>query len=125
MNPETTFIQFESQSENPHFENVYDIEPKELYEKLQTSPSIQLIDVRETGEYNGELGHIANTQLISLGTIPQNLPNLATDKTLVFVCRSGGRSAQATAYALSKGFKSVYNMRGGMLLWNQLALPTE
>ncbi len=125
MNPETNFVQFESQTENPQFEDVYDIDPKELQKKLEASEDLKLIDVREPNEYVGELGHVATTELISLGSIPQNLDQLPKDKTVVFICRSGGRSAQATAFAKSRGFTNVYNMRGGMLLWNQLALPTE
>jgi hydroxyacylglutathione hydrolase len=125
MNPDSGFTEFESKTENPHFDDVYDIDPKELQQKLETLADLTLIDVREPEEFIGELGHIANSELMSLATVPQKLSQVPQNKTVVFICRSGGRSSQASAFALSKGFKSVYNMRGGMLLWNQLALPTE
>ena len=53
---------------------------------------------------------------------PNEIPK---DKTVVFVCRSGGRSARATAHALEHGYTNVYNLKGGMILWNELHLETE
>ena len=84
-----------------------------------------MIDVRQPDEYTGELGHIAGTKLVVLNTLPDNLSEIPQDKTVVFVCRSGGRSAQAAAFALMKGYKEAYNMMGGMLQWNNLQLPVE
>jgi rhodanese-related sulfurtransferase len=124
MTAGTRFIHFETETENAHFEDVYDIEPNELLEKLQASAEICLVDVREADEFTGELGHIEKAQLMSLGTVPEKLGTLPRDLTIVFICRSGGRSSQATAFAKSRGYESVYNMRGGMLLWNKLELPT-
>jgi hydroxyacylglutathione hydrolase len=60
-----------------------------------------------------------------LDSVPQRLSELPKDQTVVFVCRSGGRSGRATAYARDNGFTSVYNMKGGMLLWNQQGLTVE
>lgn len=114
--------EFKTKSKNPYFPNIEDVPPQEVLEATQ---HIKLIDVREVSEYSGDLGHAPNTELIVLATLPQKIKNLPRDKTLVFICRSGGRSAQATAYAKSEGFAKVYNMIGGMLLWNQLQLPTE
>lgn len=125
MNPKTKFVQFESKTENPQFEDVYDIDPKELLKKVEAAEDLHLIDVREPNEYTGELGHVAGAELMPLGSIPQNLDQISKSKTVVFICRSGGRSAQATAFAHSRGIQNAYNMRGGMLLWNQLSLPTE
>lgn len=116
------YTEFQSKTPNPGFDGVMDIHPNELN---QLKDSVCLVDVRRPDEYTGELGHIAGTQLIVLDTIPQHLQELPKDKTIVFVCRSGGRSAQATAYAKSEGFSEVYNMLGGMLLWNELQLPVE
>ncbi len=107
---------------NAHFPNVSDVEPQEVSENTE---HIKLIDVREIDEFTGELGHADAAELIVLNTIPEKIAILPKDQTIVFICRSGGRSAQAAAYALSKGFADVYNMRGGMLAWNQLHLPTQ
>ena len=99
-----------------------DVTPQEV---LENTAQLKLVDVREISEYTGELGHAPHAELMVLSTIPEKIKTLPQDKTIVFICRSGGRSAQAAAYAQQHGFKNVYNMTGGMLLWNQLQLPTE
>lgn len=115
-------VVFESKEDNLHFEGVFDIDPRELAKKLK---EVHLIDVRQPEEFTGELGHIPGAQLMVLDTVPTRTFEIPKDKTVVFVCRSGGRSARATAVALESGLKDVYNLKGGMLLWNDLHLPTE
>lgn len=115
-------VDFESKTENPNYEGVFDIAPTELQQKKN---QVKMIDVRQPDEFTGELGHVGGAELIVLDTLPSQLGNLPKDQTIVFICRSGGRSANATAYALMNGFTNVYNMQGGMLNWNQLQLPVE
>lgn len=115
-------MEFTSQTKNPHFPNVKDIDPKEV---LNSQGKARLIDVRRPDEYTGELGHAPGTELITLDQLPNHIETLPKDKPIVFICRSGGRSAQATAFALENGFTHVYNMRGGMLLWNEYGLKVE
>ncbi|MBK9040533.1 MAG: rhodanese-like domain-containing protein [Bdellovibrionales bacterium] len=117
-----TRVDFSSKMSNPHFPGVVDISPEELFEKRS---HVKLIDVRESREFTDELGHIHGAELITLNLIPEKIGEVPRDTTVVFICRSGGRSAQATAFALENGFSSVYNMKGGMLLWNQLGFETE
>jgi len=45
------------------------------------------------------------------------------DKTVVFICRSGNRSATATRYFRDRHMTNVYNMTGGMREWNRLGYP--
>ncbi len=116
------FYEFKNQLPNPNFEGVTDVNPQEVNENAS---NLFLVDVREEHEYTGELGHASGAKLVVLSTIPEQLNTLPRDKTVVFICRSGGRSAQATAFAQQEGFTNVYNMLGGMMLWNQLALPIE
>lgn len=116
------FVQFKSKSENPHFEGVFDVAPAEVAE---LKSEIKLIDVRQPEEYVGELGHIPGAELVVLHTLPEQLKNIPKDRTVVFVCLGGGRSAKAAAYATMNGWTDVYNMEGGMQLWNNLQLPIE
>ena len=113
-------VAFESESANPNFLGVKDIEPAEL---SQLTSQVHLVDVRRPDEYTGELGHIDGSKLIVLDTLPDQLDTLPKDEPIVFVCRSGGRSAQAAAFAKQNGFSHVFNMKGGMMLWNSLGLP--
>lgn len=120
--PMSQFISFASAQSNPQVSGVLDITPEELQSKKN---QVLLVDVRRPDEYEGELGHIPGAQLMVLDTLPDRLSELPKDQTVVFICRSGGRSAQATAYAQSQGFQSVFNMQGGMLRWNELQFETE
>ncbi|MEQ1721993.1 MAG: rhodanese-like domain-containing protein [Pseudobdellovibrio sp.] len=117
--------EFKTKSANPYFPDIEDVTPQEVLEASKQLEHVKLIDVREVSEYTGELGHAPQTELLVLSTLPEKLQSLPKDKTIVFICRSGGRSAQAAAYVKSQGFNQVHNMLGGMLLWKQLQLPTE
>lgn len=86
----------------------------------------ELIDVRGPDEFVGELAHIHGAKLVTLGEeLDSYLENADKNKKILFICRSGMRSAGATIEAMELGFKEVYNMEGGMILWNQNAFPTE
>lgn len=113
----SNFEKFDSARPNPDNFEVNDIEPQELWTKRD---KVAIIDVRRPEEYSGELGHIPGSKMIVLDTLPDELAQIPRDKTIVFVCRSGGRSGRATTWALSEGFQSVYNLKGGMLLWQKL-----
>ena len=115
-------IEFESKKTNPDITSVQDVVAEELDKKRS---EVVLIDVRQPDEFTGELSHIPGATLIPLGTLPEKLSQLSKDKTIVFVCRSGGRSARAAALASENGFTSVYNLKGGMLRWNELHLPVQ
>lgn len=115
-------LNFETRENNLHYQGVVDVDPKELAQKKD---QVELIDVRQPDEFTGELGHIPGAKLITLDVLGDQLDKLPKNKTIVFVCRSGGRSARAAAMALSEGFTGIYNLKGGMLLWNELHLPTE
>jgi len=90
----------------------------------KVDPSAQrLIDVRSLEEFHGELGHVPGSELIEMGPdLEQALSELDKNTNLVFICRSGNRSGTVTAYAVENGFTQVFNMNGGMLLWNELGL---
>lgn len=79
-----------------------------------------LVDVRRDEEFNGELGHIPGSKLVTLGpALIEFLEATDKNKNIVFICRSGARSGQATSIALQMGFINVANMTGGMIKWRQ------
>ena len=118
----TEFVTFETKEDSLHFEGVFDIDPRELVNKLE---KVALIDVRQPEEFTSDLGHIPGATLIVLDTLPENMDKIPKNKTVVFVCRSGGRSARAASFATEQGFTNVYNLKGGMILWNELHFETE
>ena len=80
--------------------------------------------MRNSDEFNGELGHIQGAHLITLGErLKSFLESYDRSEELIFICRSGKRSEEATRLSLDLGFKKVYNLVGGMLRWNELGLP--
>lgn len=95
-------------------------------EDVSLMKNLRLIDVRRSDEFNNELGHIEGASLSTLETELRNQLT-AEDKNqeIVFVCRSGKRSAEATKIALNMGFSKVYNLQGGMIRWNELKLPVS
>ncbi len=117
-----TLVEFKSSQKNPEMPQVRDISPEELLEKRG---QVRIIDVRRNDEFIGELGHIPGATLLVLDTLPSHIAEVPKDETVVFVCRSGGRSARATAFALDSGYQHVYNMKGGMIRWNELGFETE
>lgn len=86
---------------------------------------VELVDVREPGEFHGELGHVAGARLVPLGGLADAAASWDVDREIVLVCRSGGRSAKAASVLAKQGFRHLHNLRGGMLAWNQARLPVE
>lgn len=100
---------------------VTDVSPSEAVSLLK---ECNAIDVRHSEEYNDELGHVEGTSLITLSaTFDQAIAHLSRDRPLLLICRSGGRSSRAAQIALSVGFERVFNLKGGMIAWNQCRLP--
>ncbi len=110
-------IEFNTACENQSVPGVLDISPEEF---MQKKKDVVAIDVRRHDEWIGELGHILGARLITLDVLNEGMDEFPKDSTIVFICRSGARSARASAMAQARGFKHVYNLKGGMILWNEL-----
>lgn len=107
---------FENTQQNPNHTTVQDVAANDVH---AAQDQVLLVDVRRPDELVGELGHIKNVKHIVLDELPIKIDELPKDKTIVFVCRSGARSAHATEFAKESGFQNVYNMLGGMIAWNE------
>lgn len=102
---------------------VPEITAEELISKIDKAT---LIDVRTTSEFNGELSHISESQLIPLGPeLDAFLKKHDKQDQVVFICRSGARSAHATLQSRALGFLNTVNLQGGMILWNEKKFPTK
>ena len=78
-----------------------------------------LLDVRELDEYDA--GHAPDVVFHPLATIPEAWASLPTDQTILVICRSGARSANATAFLREQGLDAV-NLSGGMQAWAAFGL---
>jgi rhodanese-related sulfurtransferase len=104
------------------FAGIWEIQPQALEE---AADKVQIIDVREPAEYNGPLGHIRGAKLIPLGELAKRTAELALERPVVAVCRSGARSAQATVLLQHAGLTEAANLAGGMLRWRADGHPVE
>ncbi|PIY11569.1 MAG: NADH oxidase [Flexibacter sp. CG_4_10_14_3_um_filter_32_15] len=89
-----------------------DITPQELKALKDERKQINLLDVREEFEYDE---YNLDGKLIPLGELPQRLDELEDwkEKEVIVHCKSGGRSATAKNFLVSKGFKNVRNLLQG------------
>jgi sulfur dioxygenase len=104
------------------FAGIYEIQPHAL-EEGTTKP--QIVDVRERDEFEGPLGRIPGAKSIPLGELNARAGELAHDRPVVTVCRSGARSAQASVMLQKLGFRDVANLAGGMLRWRAEGHPVD
>lgn len=96
---------------------------RELIEALAPG-SVQIVDVRQPKEY--ENAHIPGAVLIPLNDLPRRTGEIAADRNTIVYCRSGARSSAACQILREFQFKSVLNLRGGMLQWQgQRAMGDE
>lgn len=100
------------------------IEPSNLFSALKNS-KIQLVDVRTPSEF--ESGHI--TKSVNIDYYDQDfnakISKLDRSKPIYVYCRSGVRSASSSEILKKLGFKTIYNLNGGVLNWSSQKLPLE
>jgi sulfur dioxygenase len=85
---------------------------------------VHVLDVRSTGEFDGELGHIRGAQLIPLDELRARCAEVPKGKPVVVVCQTGKRSGMGTVILGKSGLDRVANLAGGMVGWRELGLPT-
>lgn len=93
-----------------------EISVKELKARLDAGEDIQLIDVRESNEY--EYCNIGG-ELIPVGDILMNLNRLSRDKIVILHCKSGGRSSAIVNALMARGFTNVHSLKGGITAWSE------
>jgi rhodanese-related sulfurtransferase len=91
--------------------------PEEVHPRQD---EFQLVDVREPDEW--QAGHIDGAVHIPMGQLGQRQEELARDRTIVAVCRSGNRSGQVVE-ALRRAGYDAENLEGGMQAWARADLP--
>ena len=98
-----------------------EISVQELKEKIDNKEDFQLIDVRETFEY--EVSNL-DGENIPLGGILIEADKVSKDKPVIVQCRSGKRSAAAVMQLEAQyGYENLYNLKGGILAWQEAFDP--
>ncbi|MBN8687508.1 MAG: rhodanese-like domain-containing protein [Chitinophagales bacterium] len=86
-----------------------------------------LVDVRELNEVEQLAFDVPAVVHIPLSEFEIRYKELAMDKELVIVCRSGSRSLRAAGFLINHGFDpiKVVNMKHGMIRWVQRGFPVK
>ena len=93
---------------------------------LVTSETHVFVDLRD-GTEQAKTGRIPRAVASSRGMLefhidpesPAHKPEFNQDKTYVFYCASGGRSALAAQVAIEMGLSPVINLTGGVAAWKK------
>lgn len=93
-----------------------DVEPQE-FEKLAKGDDIVVLDVRSAFEFGGD--KIAGAKNISFTSrdFKPTVEKFDKSKTYLVYCATGSRSVGAVSVLQALGFKSVYNLKGGIDEW--------
>ena len=93
------------------------------YEKNMAQPDVQLVDVRTPEEFSE--GHLENAINIDVTAddFDAKVANLDKEKPVMVYCKSGGRSAKASARLKELGFKTITDLEGGITNWKSENRP--
>ena len=100
---------------------VREVSPAEFKALVDSGKVTHVYDVRTPKER--ETAKLANTVMLDDAAMAQ-IETLPKDTPLAFHCHHGGRSRGAADHFLKAGFKTVYNMTGGIDAWSQQVDPS-
>ena len=98
------------------------LDPKAFQQKYREEKNPLLLDVREFFEFRKS--RIRGAINIPTGKgFEITADTISKDNPLFFYCYSGGRSKKAAIIFYDKGFRKLYNLKGGITLWKKEELP--
>jgi thioredoxin len=102
--------------------NIESSTPEAFAAKIKATPNAQILDVRTPEEFASE--HIDNATNVNwLGdAFVAGAEKFDKSKPIFVYCKSGGRSKQAAAKLQELGFKTIYELQGGIMKWNATGL---
>jgi adenylyltransferase/sulfurtransferase len=98
------------------------ITPRELAGSLQRRDDVQLIDVREPGEW--DIARLPGARLLPLATLADSLDSIDGEREIVVYCRTGLRGERAARMLRAAGFGRVRNLAGGINRWSEDVDPS-
>jgi len=99
-------------------ENTGDLLTAESFSIRMMQPNVVVLDVRTPSEFRK--GHIANAVLMDYnnGGFDKGYKSLDSSKTYLLYCLAGVRSGKAAAKMKAAGFRQVFQLKGGLEMWN-------
>lgn len=85
--------------------------------QMMDAGNAAMVDVRNDEEHRE--AHVSNSALIPVDQILERYPELPSKGNLLFICRTGVRSALAAEYAAAMGASPsrLHNVDGGIERW--------
>ena len=91
------------------------IEPKK-WNSLLKQKNIKIIDARKPFEYNvGSFKGAVNPNINNFRDFPKYLKKINKKEKIAMFCTGGIRCEKASVYLKKKGFKNVFQLKGGIL----------
>ena len=94
-----------------------ELTPTEFVALRQSGADVVLLDVREGWEL--DVARVDGIVHIPMGELAGRLAELDPARQTVVLCRSGRRSMEIARLLAQNGFRSVANLKGGILAWGQ------
>lgn len=97
------------------------ITPLEAKKMIETRKNLLLVDVRSPEEFQG--GSLPGAHLIPFWDFARGRYDLPKDKPILLICAVGGRSLACGQMLAAKGYREVYNLKGGLDAWAEQRVP--
>lgn len=122
--PATSDDKVKAASEQQQRNTYEDVDADQMIMLLESSPGL-VLDVRTEGEMrDGVIGDPAKCDY-HRAEFTDCLGSLDPETTVYVYCRSGGRSSDAAKMLADRGFKKVYNLKGGITGWKAKGYPIQ
>src|SRR5262245_19178842 len=95
----------------------------DLSELLSSQSDMQVIDVRQPGEYNS--GHVPSAVNAPLARVDERAPEFDPNRRTAVICAGGFRSSAAASILERLGFTNLLNVLGGTGAWIKAGYPVE
>lgn len=100
------------------FQSISPLQAKTL---IETRQDLLLVDCRSPEEFRQ--GALPGSKLIPFWEFTKGNYDLPKDQPVLLVCAVGGRSLAVGQLLAAKGYREVYNLRGGLDAWIEQKVP--
>ena len=92
----------------------------ENFKEVVVGKDVQLVDVRTPDEYNaGKIDDAINIDYFDQEAFKKEFEKFDKNKAIYLYCRSGHRSHESAVLLEQMGFKEIYDLEGGYIVWSE------
>ncbi|MCC6979075.1 MAG: rhodanese-like domain-containing protein [Candidatus Melainabacteria bacterium] len=100
-----------------------EVKPLDVFNKISSGEILQIIDVRESDEFNRL--RLSSSQSMPLSLLTHNHRFIQPEKDVYLLCRSGKRAHIAAQQLKELGVEKPLVIEGGLNAWQESSLPVE